>query len=86
MKQERTRSEELFLRATKVVPGGIYGHVAPAGGLPDSFPHYAKSGKGCRFHDVDGNEWLDFLCGYGASLLGYGDPEVDEAATRVIPQ
>ena len=82
MKQERTRSEELFLRATKVVPGGIYGHVAPAGGLPDSFPHYAKSGKGCRFHDVDGNEWLDFLCGYGASLLGYGDPEVDEAATR----
>ncbi|MFP6854549.1 MAG: aminotransferase class III-fold pyridoxal phosphate-dependent enzyme [Opitutales bacterium] len=82
MKQERTRSDELFLRATKVVPGGIYGHVAPAGGLPDFFPHYAASGKGCRFQDVDGKDWLDFLCGYGSSLLGYADPEVDEAAER----
>jgi glutamate-1-semialdehyde 2,1-aminomutase len=82
LKKERTRSEELFLRATKVVPGGIYGHLAPAAALPAAFPHYAASGQGCRFRDVDGNEWLDFLCGYGASLLGYGHPEVDEAAAR----
>jgi len=82
VKRERTRSEELFLRATKVVPGGIYGHVAPAGGLPGDFPNYASGGTGCRFRDVDGNEWLDFLCGYGSSLLGYGDPEVEEAAER----
>ncbi len=82
MKKETTRSDELFLRATKVVPGGIYGHVAPAGGLPDVFPHYAGSGKGCRFRDVDGKDWLDFLCGYGSSLLGYADPEVEEAAER----
>ena len=80
MKPKRTRSEELFLRATKVIPGGIYGHVAPAGGLPGNFPNYASKGKGCRFCDVDGNEWLDFLCGYGSSLLGYADSEVEEAA------
>jgi len=82
MKRERSRSEELFLRAAKVVPGGIYGHLAPAGGLPGSFPNYAASGKGCRFMDVDGNEWLDFLCGYGSSLFGFGDPEIEEAAER----
>ena len=77
---ERLRSEELFKRAVEVVPGGIYGHVSPAGGLPNVFPHYAESAEGCRFRDVDGNEWLDFMCGYGAVLLGHRDPEVEEAA------
>ena len=82
MTLSRTRSDELFLRATKVVPGGIYGHLAPAGGLPKVFPHYAESAEGCRFRDVDGNDWLDFMCGYGAILLGHRDPEIEEAAER----
>jgi glutamate-1-semialdehyde 2,1-aminomutase len=82
MTLSRKRSDELFLRATKVVPGGIYGHLAPAGGLPKVFPHYAESAEGCRFRDVDGNDWLDFMCGYGAILLGHRDPEVEEAAER----
>jgi glutamate-1-semialdehyde 2,1-aminomutase len=82
MTLSRTRSDELFLRATKVVPGGIYGHLAPAGGLPKVFPHYSESAEGCRFRDVDGNDWLDFMCGYGAILLGHRDPEVEEAAER----
>ena len=82
MSMERSRSEELFKRAVEVVPGGIYGHVSPAGGLPNVFPHYAESAEGCRFRDVDGNEWLDFMCGYGAVLLGHRDPEVEEAAER----
>ena len=82
MTLSRTRSDELFRRATKVVPGGIYGHLAPAGGLPKVFPHYAESAAGCRFQDVDGNDWLDFMCGYGAILLGHGDSEVEEAAER----
>ena len=80
MSLERTQSDELFLRATKVVPGGIYGHVAPAAGLPKVFPYFAASAEGCRFRDVDGNDWLDFMCGYGSVLLGHRDPEVEEAA------
>ena len=31
--------------------------------------------------DVDGNEWLDFMCGFGAILHGYNHPEIEEAAT-----
>ncbi len=82
MSLARTKSDELFLRATKVVPGGIYGHVAPAAGLPKIFPHFAEGAEGCCFRDVDGNDWLDFMCGYGAVLLGHRDPEVEEAAER----
>ena len=56
MSLKRNISDSLFSRALKVIPGGIYGHVAPIAGLPRHFPHYTKSASGCRFEDVDGNE------------------------------
>ena len=79
--KNRTQSDELFERARKVVPGGIYGHVSPAAGLPRYFPHFCDYGQGSRFVDIDGNEWLDFMCGFGAILHGYNHPEIEEAVT-----
>ena len=76
------RSQELFDRAASVIPGGIYGHTSPALTVPGSFPAYAVRGEGCRYTDVDGNEFIDFMCGYGPILLGYRHPEVEEAAER----
>jgi glutamate-1-semialdehyde 2,1-aminomutase len=73
---------ELFRRASKVIPGGIYGHASPAAGLPNAFPYYAERAKGCRYWDVDGREYLDFMCGYGTISLGYGHPVVEEAAAK----
>jgi len=77
---EFTKSLELFQRATKVIPCGIPGHLSPAVTVPGSFPYYATHGKGGRYWDVDGNEYIDFLCGYGPVILGYQHPEVDAAA------
>ncbi len=79
--KNRKQSDELFERARKVVPGGIYGHVSPAAGLPRHFPHFCDHAQGSRFVDVDGNEWLDFMCGFGAILHGYNHPEIEEAVT-----
>jgi len=73
-------SRSLFERAVRVVPGGIYGHTSPAAGMPGVFPYFAESAEGCRFTDVDGNEYLDFMCGFGPIVLGYRHPEVEEAA------
>ena len=75
----RITSDQWFERAGKVIPGGIYGHVAPVAGLPRSFPHYCEKANGCRFIDVDGNEWIDFMCGFGAILHGYLNPEIENA-------
>ena len=50
--KQREQSDFLFNRANKVIPTGIYGHVAPGAGLPQHFPHYCLSGNGCRFTDV----------------------------------
>ena len=74
------RSHSWFERATRVIPGGIYGHTSPALAVPGSFPAYAAKGRGARYWDVDGNEYIDFLCGFGPVLLGHQNPEVEEAA------
>ncbi|MBI9101753.1 MAG: aminotransferase class III-fold pyridoxal phosphate-dependent enzyme [Spirochaetales bacterium] len=75
-------SIELFKRAADVIPGGIYGSKAPGFVIPGSYPYYFKRGKGCRLWDVDDNEYIDFLCGYGSQILGYGYDSVDEVAAR----
>ena len=76
------KSDLLFKRAAKVIPGGTYGHLAPSSGLPRHFAHFCSAGKGARFEDVDGNEWLDFMCAYGAVLHGYNHPEIEESVNE----
>ncbi len=79
---KRSESDHWFERAGKVIPGGIYGHMAPGAGLPREFPHYCSHATGCEFTDVDGNEWIDFMCGFGAVLHGYRHPFVEAAVDR----
>jgi glutamate-1-semialdehyde 2,1-aminomutase len=76
------RSQELFSRAARVIPWGIYGHASPVASLPGAFPYYAERAKGCQYWDVDGNEYIDYLCGYGPMILGHQREEVEEAAAR----
>ena len=80
--KQREQSDFLFNRANKVIPTGIYGHVAPGAGLPQHFPHYCLSGNGCRFTDVDGKEWIDFMCGFGAVLHGFRNPNIENAVNE----
>ncbi len=78
-----TKSNELFRRALKVVPAGIYGHLGPAEGcaIPTSaFPLFSSRAEGAYFWDVDGNRFIDYMCAYGPNILGYNDPDVDAAA------
>ena len=74
------KSAALFARARRVIPGGIYGHATPAATVPGALPSFAASGSGCRYRDLDGHEFIDYMCGYGPMLLGYHHPEVEAAA------
>jgi glutamate-1-semialdehyde 2,1-aminomutase len=79
-----TASRTAFDRALKVIPSGIYGHQGPTEGcyIPQSaFPLFSSRAEGSRFWDADGNEYIDYMCGYGPNVLGYGDPDVEAAAT-----
>ncbi len=79
-----TRSLELFEQAKKLVPGGVLGARKPSDFIEGEYPIFLEYGKGCRLTDVDGNEYIDFLCGYGPIILGYREEEVDEAVIHQI--
>lgn len=77
------KSQELFRRATKVIPAGVYGHLGPAEGcfIPvNAYPFFSQRAQGAYFWDVDGNQFIDYMCAYGPNVLGYNDEDVDAAA------
>ncbi len=65
-------------RASRVVPGGMYGHLN-VGRLPADYPQFWSRGEGARVWDVDGREFVDLMCSWGPILLGHAHPEVDAA-------
>jgi len=79
-----TKSLKLFEEAKTLVPGGVLGARKPGDFIMGEFPIFLEYGKGCRLTDVDGNEYIDFLCGYGPIILGYREEEVDDAVIQQI--
>lgn len=71
----------LRARAAKVIPGGMWGHQN-ASRVPVGYPQYFSRGEGCRIWDADGRSYIDYMCAWGPMILGYGDPDVEEAAAR----
>ena len=82
-----TKSDEWYARAAQVIPSGVYGHLGPAEGqfIPvNRWPRFSEKAKGTYFWDVDGNQYIDYMCAYGPNILGYGDEDVDAAAIEQI--
>ncbi|MFI4981820.1 MAG: aminotransferase class III-fold pyridoxal phosphate-dependent enzyme, partial [Nevskiales bacterium] len=75
------RDAALRVRAAQVVPGGMWGHMNTAH-LPEGYPQFFARAEGCRLWDVDGREYVDFMCSWGPVVLGHHHPEVTEAAQR----
>ncbi len=71
----------LRARARRVIPNGMWGHM-DAARLPASYPQYFAQAGGCHLWDVDGREYIDYMCSWGPMLLGYNDPDVNAAADR----
>jgi glutamate-1-semialdehyde 2,1-aminomutase len=66
-------------RAKRVIPGGMWGHMN-ASRLPASYPQYFSRAAGCHLWDVEGREYIDYMCAWGPMILGYNDPDVNAAA------
>ena len=76
---------ELYRRALELIPGGTQlVSRRPSRFAAGVSPVYAARAKGARFWDVDGNEYIDWVSGIGAIILGYADPVVDEAVCQQI--
>ena len=78
---DHSRSNELFERALRVTPGGVNSPVRAFGSVGGS-PYFVASASGAFVTDADGNEYLDYVQSWGASILGHADPAVLDAVNR----
>lgn len=74
------KSNALYERAKAVIPGGIHGHFGSA--VREAGPKFFARSEGSHFIDVDGHEYVDYICGFGPNILGYNHPTVEAAAQR----
>jgi glutamate-1-semialdehyde 2,1-aminomutase len=81
-----TKTQELYQRARRRIPGGTQLlSKRPEMFAPEQWPGYYSKAKGVETWDMDGNKYIDMsLCGIGASVLGFADPDVDAAVKTVI--
>ena len=76
-----TRSEELFERAKKVIPGGVNSPVRAYGAIGEA-PRFISRAEGCHIYDVDGRCYVDYIDSWGPMILGHNDPMIREAVTK----
>ena len=75
------RSEELFERAVKRIPGGVNSPVRAYGAIGMA-PRFIKRADGCHIYDVDGNEYVDYIDSWGPMILGHNFPQIREAVVE----
>jgi glutamate-1-semialdehyde 2,1-aminomutase len=78
LKRERKRSREIFERAEKVLVGGVNSPVRAFRSVGGE-PLIIERGSGAHLYDVDGNELLDYVCSWGAMILGHANPAISAA-------
>lgn len=80
------KGQDLYKEAKKYIPGGTQLlSKRPEMFLPEQWPSYYDSVKGCKVKDLDGNEYIDAsFMGIGACILGYGDEDVDAAVMNAV--
>lgn len=72
-------SKRMLSRSDEIMVRGCQGHKRNHQMLERGYPVFARSAKGARFTDVDGNVLVDYLMGFGPIVLGHGDEEIADA-------
>jgi glutamate-1-semialdehyde 2,1-aminomutase len=70
-----SRGAELFERAGKILVGGVNSPVRAFRSVGGT-PLVIDRAQGSRLWDVDGREYIDYVCSWGALILGHADPDV----------
>jgi glutamate-1-semialdehyde 2,1-aminomutase len=79
----RSRSEALFTRAQKVIPGGVNSPVRAYRSVGGTPPFIAR-GDGSKIYDVDGNQYIDYVLSWGPLILGHRPQVVTDALREVL--
>jgi len=76
-----TRSEELFERAKKTIPGGVNSPVRAFKAVGGT-PRFMARSDGAYIYDADGNQYIDYVLSWGPMIMGHNHPEVREAVIK----
>ena len=78
-------SQALFDRAKRVMPGGVNSPVRACTAV-GRIPRFISRADGDRIVDVDGNEYIDYVCSWGPGILGHAHPKVLEAVKKACDE
>ncbi len=76
-----TKSEQLFERAVKIIPGGVNSPVRAYRSVRGT-PRFIERADGAYIWDADGNRYTDYIGSWGPMLLGHNHPEIREAVCK----
>lgn len=75
------KSEQCFQAAGNILPGGVNSPVRAFRAVGRT-PFFVERGRGSRLWDVDGNEYIDYVCSWGPGILGHAREEVVAAVQK----
>jgi len=75
---KQSQSEKLFAEALKFIPGGVNSPVRAFRAVGGQ-PFFVNRAQGARVWDVDGNEYIDYVCTWGPAILGHAHPKIISA-------
>ena len=76
-----SRSEQLFTRAARHIPGGVNSPVRAFKAVGGT-PVFIERAEGAYLYDCDGNRYTDYVLSWGPMIMGHNHPEVREAVRR----
>ena len=77
------RSEELYTKAEKLMPGGVNSPVRACRNVGKT-PLFIDRASGDKIYDIDGNEYIDYVCSWGPNILGHAHPRVVNAVIKAV--
>ncbi|MBP1926167.1 glutamate-1-semialdehyde 2,1-aminomutase [Sedimentibacter acidaminivorans] len=77
------KSNELFEKAVKVIPGGVNSPVRAFGSV-NMNPIFIRNAKGSYIYDVDGKKYIDYISSWGPMIFGHCDEELNKVAINAL--
>lgn len=80
----QTQSKEVFDKTQRVIPGGVNSPVRAGKSVGINPPIISKA-DGCFLWDLEGNQYIDYVCSWGPLILGHCHPEIISAIQAQLP-
>lgn len=77
------KSSALFRASAEFIPGGVNSPVRAYRSV-NRIPRFIEKAKGAKIHDVDGNEYIDYVCSWGPAIMGHAHESVLKAVRDAV--